>query len=545
MFERNALETADRPLTPLQTAEARLRLAVDAARMAIWEYDVAAERLEATPELATFLGLTNEELGSIDALRKHYHPEDRERIRRAGEEALARGDRHFEVEFRFRRDGDDWRWLLLRAEIIFGAGGEPERVLGALLDITERKSTEEALRRLKDTLEEQVVQRSRELLRAEEALRQSQKMEAIGQLTGGVAHDFNNLLTIIRSSVDLIRRPGIADDRKGRYLEAISDTVDRAARLTGQLLAFARRQALAPQSFDAAERTRRICDMVKTVVGARVELDLQTECEGCTIEADVAQFETAIVNLAVNARDAMDGEGRLTIRLDVVEGLPSIRGHHGAPGKFVCVAVTDTGSGIAPDALPHIFEPFFTTKEVGKGTGLGLSQVYGFAKQSGGDVSVRSEAGRGTTFSLYLPRAERTSAEAAAEAAAAGEGVAPKRVLVVEDNVQVGEFAQQVFEELGHRPTLAPNARAALALLEQRAEDFDLVFTDVVMPGMTGIELAEEVRRLYPEMRVVLTSGYSHVLAEQGTHGFELLQKPYSVEGICRVLSGTGLPGAA
>src|SRR5205085_2889489 len=288
MFERNALETADRPLTPLQTAEARLRLAVDAARMAIWEYDVAAERLEATPELATFLGLTNEELGSIDALRKHYHPEDRERIRRAGEEALARGDRHFEVEFRFRRDGDDWRWLLLRAEIIFGAGGEPERVLGALLDITERKSTEEALRRLKDTLEEQVVQRSRELLRAEEALRQSQKMEAIGQLTGGVAHDFNNLLTIIRSSVDLIRRPGIADDRKGRYLEAISDTVDRAARLTGQLLAFARRQALAPQSFDAAERTRRICDMVKTVVGARVELDLQTECEGCTIEADVA-----------------------------------------------------------------------------------------------------------------------------------------------------------------------------------------------------------------------------------------------------------------
>jgi CheY-like chemotaxis protein len=360
-------------------------------------------------------------------------------------------------------------------------------------------------------------------------------MEAIGQLTGGVAHDFNNLLTIIRSSVDLISRPDFAEERKPRYIQAISETVDRAAKLTGQLLAFARRQSLDPQVFDAAERTRRTAEMVNTVAGARIRLELEADCDACFVEADAAQFETAIVNLAVNARDAMDGEGVLGISVSTAEGLPSIRGHHPAGGDYVAISVSDTGTGIGVEALPHIFEPFFTTKEVGRGTGLGLSQVYGFAKQSGGDVQVQSEVGRGTRFTLYLPRVP---------APPPGEGQAePKtvesvgqRILVVEDNIEVGEFATQLLEELGHRTSLAPNGMAALEILRDRAGDFDLVFTDVVMPGMSGVELAEEVRRLYPTLRVVLTSGYSHVLAREGTHGFELLRKPYSIESLTRLI---------
>jgi PAS domain S-box-containing protein len=506
----------------LADSEARLRLAVDAARLAVWEYDAVAERLLVTPELALFLGLSEAELADREALRARYGEGDRDRIRGIAEGALARGERYFEVEFRFRRE-EDWRWLLLRAEIILAAAGGAERVLGVLVDITERKRAEEALRKLTDTLEEQVAQRTRELLLAEEALRQSQKMEAIGQLTGGVAHDFNNLLTIIRSSADLLRRPDVSVERQRRYMDAISETVDRAAKLTGQLLAFARRQALDPEVFDAAERLRRIRDMVKTVAGATVELDMGTDCEGCFVEADAGQFETAIINLAVNARDAMAGEGKLTLRVRRDAG-------------EVAVSVCDTGSGIAPEALPHIFEPFFTTKEVGKGTGLGLSQVYGFAKQSGGDVEVESAPGQGTTFTLLLPRVA-PCAEGGSEARLPPETPARGlRILVVEDNVQVGEFAMQLLHELGHQPVLAGNGEAALTRLEAQAAEFDLVFTDVVMPGMTGIELAQAVRRRWPGLRVVLTSGYSHVLAEQGSQGFELLRKPYSVERLAAVL---------
>ena len=245
------------------------------------------------------------------------------------------------------------------------------------------------------------------LAQAQDALRQAQKMEAVGQLTGGVAHDFNNLLTIIRSSTDLLRRPDLPEERRRRYMDAISDTVDRAAKLTGQLLAFARRQALKPEVFDVAERDPRVTDMLRTVVGARIRIVTEIACERCFVEADVSQFETALVNMAVNARDAMDGEGTLTVRVEGVSRHAADPGPRGADraGSSRCRS-TDTGAGIPPDKLAQIFEPFFTTKEVGKGTGLGLSQVYGFAKQSGGDVAVESEVGRGTTFTLYLPRVE-------------------------------------------------------------------------------------------------------------------------------------------
>ena len=375
---------------------------------------------------------------------------------------------------------------------------------------------------------------------AEDALRQSQKLEAVGQLTGGVAHDFNNLLTIIRSSVEFLRRPDLAPERKRRYLDAVSDTVDRAAKLTGQLLAFARRQALKPETFDVGERLRSICEMLDSVTGARIRVVTDLPGEPCYVRADASQFETALVNMAVNARDAMDGEGRLTLHLDGGAPMPPIRGHAGARGPFVAVSVTDTGSGIASADLGRIFEPFFTTKEVGKGTGLGLSQVIGFAKQSGGDVDVRSRAGEGTTFTLFLPQVS-APAESPAPASPSPETGAAARltILVVEDNVEVGRFCTQILEELGHRPVWAENAEAALAELERSQVPFDAVFSDVVMPGMGGIALARLLRERDPGLPVVLTSGYSHVLAQDDTHGFELLRKPYSAAELARVLQET------
>ena len=407
----------------------------------------------------------------------------------------------------------------------------------AQAEIAERKRAEEALRELNDTLESRVEERTSELLSAQDQLRQAQKMEAIGQLTGGVAHDFNNLLTIIRSSVDLLRRREIAEDRKRRYIDAISDTADRAAKLTAQLLAFARRQALKPEAFDAPERVRIVCDMVRTVVGSRIRISLDIDCDNCFVEADIGQFETALINIAVNARDAMEGEGSLAISARPVPEVPADQWHERLDGDHVAIAIADSGRGIPPELMAQIFEPFFTTKEVGKGTGLGLSQVYGFAKQSGGDVRVVSAPGEGTTFTLYLPRIAPPAP--VTEEAQRRRGEAPmkrSRILVVEDNENVGAFATQLLAELGHETRLAANGLEALEVIEAEADAFDLVFSDVVMPGMTGIELARELRRRRPELRVVLTSGYSHVLAQEGRHGFELLHKPYSVESLTRIL---------
>jgi PAS domain S-box-containing protein len=411
-------------------------------------------------------------------------------------------------------------------------------------EIAERSKAEKALRELNETLEQRVEERTAELLSAQDQLRQAQKMEAIGQLTGGVAHDFNNLLTIIRSSVDLLRRDEVPEERKRRYLDAISDTADRAAKLTAQLLAFARRQALKPEIFDAGERVRLVCDMVRTVVGSRIQLELDIECDDCFVEADIAQFETAVINMAVNARDAMDGEGRLGITAKSVQGVPASRWNDAAEGDYVALSISDSGRGIPDEVLTQIFEPFFTTKEVGKGTGLGLSQVYGFAKQSGGDVRVESNVGQGTVFTLYLPRAARQAPAERAERADDRGELERSCILVVEDNKDVGEFATQLLTELGHDTRLATNADEALRMLEAQAEMFDLVFTDVVMPGMSGIDLGLAVRTRWPQLRVVLTSGYSHVLAQDGRHGFELLHKPYSVESLTRILRQPATPAA-
>lgn len=407
--------------------------------------------------------------------------------------------------------------------------------------LEELGSREAQLRELNATLESRVAEAVEERAIAEEALRQSQKMEVVGQLTGGVAHDFNNLLTIIRSSVDFLRRPDLPEDRRRRYMDAVSDTVDRAAKLTGQLLAFARRQALKPETFEVGDCLRGVADMVDTVTGARIYVAVDLPEGTCFIHCDRSQFETALVNMAVNARDAMDGEGTLTLRLTCNAPMPAIRGHAGSRSHFAAVALADTGTGIEAGQIDRIFEPFFTTKEVGKGTGLGLSQVFGFTKQSGGDIDVVSTLGAGTTFTLYLPQvaapAEPADVPQILDASADGAG---RCILVVEDNVEVGRFATQILHDLGYATEWAANAEAALDRLGANGDGFDAVFSDVVMPGMGGVALAETLRSRLPQLPVVLTSGYSHVLAEEGSHGFELLHKPYSAEQLSRVLRRIG-----
>jgi PAS domain S-box-containing protein len=378
------------------------------------------------------------------------------------------------------------------------------------------------------------VTRRREL---EEQLRQSQKMEAVGQLTGGIAHDFNNLLTIIGSAADMMRRRDLSEERRGRYVQAITETVERASRLTSQLLAFARRQPLRPETVDVAAQIPVVLDLVRPLLGPGIEIRFDPGGPQLLAKVDLSQLETAIMNLLLNARDAMNGEGRISVELMEAEELPALRGEAGRAGEFLAIRITDSGKGIAPDQLDKVFEPFFTTKEVGRGTGLGLSQVYGFARQSGGNVEVDSRPGEGASFTIYLPRTgQADEAGRSAHRASHSPRTRSMRVLVVEDDERVGQFSTETLEDLGHQTVLVQSAAEALRMLEEDDLRFDILFTDVMMAGMSGIELARAVRERHPGLPVLLTSGYSDVISREGTFGFPLLKKPYSVEALSRAL---------
>ncbi|WP_158808505.1 PAS domain-containing sensor histidine kinase [Beijerinckia sp. L45] len=511
-----------RDVTSERERDVALRDAGDFARLAlsavsgvgVWTYDIASDRFFCDAGISDLYGL-DPVRAAAGILRVEFlanvHPDDVPALRATMSGGLNRsGD--LELEYRIRHPDGSVRWVQSRGHTYFDPDGTPRRRTGVGIDVTQQR-------------------------RLEEQLRQSQKMEAVGQLIGGVAHDFNNLLTVIQSSVDLLKRPNLAEARRARYIDAISDTTTRAAKLTGQLLAFARQQPLQPEVFDVAQSVLALGDMVATLTGSRITVETRVPDHACLVNADASQFDTALVNVVVNARDAMDGAGVLTIVVGATAEIPAMRTHPPIPGEYVTVTITDTGSGIGPGDLDRIFEPFFTTKGVGHGTGLGLSQVFGFVKQSGGEVAVDSTVGVSTTFTLYLPRVQDAVLVLADDADEAplvdGHGTC---VLVVEDNADVGAFATQTLEELGYVTVLAADAEAALAMLATGSGRFDVVFSDIVMPGMNGIELGQEIRRRHPGLAVVLTSGYSHVLAQNGTFGFELLQKPYSIEQLSRVL---------
>lgn len=382
----------------------------------------------------------------------------------------------------------------------------------------------EALSQANELLEEQMEERAK----AEDQLRQSQKMQALGQLTGGIAHDFNNLLTVIQGSADMLCKTDLPEQKRTRFAQAIVQASENAASLTSQLLTFARRQPLKPEHLDVNTLIRGMSDLIDRTMGERIKVTTQLDARGCTVEVDKAQLQSAILNIASNARDAMIDGGRLKIRTRDADGGPTER--------RIAIDIIDSGHGMDSETLDRVFEPFFTTKGTGKGTGLGLSQVYGFATQSGGEVNVISEPGKGTTFTLLLPchaRQHDPAFEAEADDPTARHEAAA--ILVVEDNEEVGVFAESLLSELGHAVTRATSGEEALDLC--RAHEFDVVFSDVVMPGMGGLKLAEILAAERPELPVVLATGYSQEIAETGSGGRPVILKPYRLATLSEALS--------
>jgi len=372
----------------------------------------------------------------------------------------------------------------------------------------------------------------------DEQLRQSQKMEAVGHLTGGIAHDFNNLLTIISGNMDIAARALENGEGLARAQKAITNATkgaERAGALTQRLLAFARRQPLSPKPLDLDKVVAGMSELLNRSLGELVKLEIVTSPGLWPVEVDPNQMENALINLAVNARDAMLNGGTLTIEtanayLDTAYSA----GHAEVPpGNYVVVAVSDTGVGMPKEHLARVFEPFFTTKEIGRGTGMGLSQVYGFVKQSGGHVTVYSEEGRGTTVKMYFPRftGDLMSSDEIDTGAPEGQIVAGETILVVEDDDEVRAFSAEVLRDLGYHVLEAGDGTAALRILEQRRTGVDLLFTDVVMPGMSGRELSDVARKIRPALKVLFTSGYTRNAIVHGGRldsGVELLPKPYT-----------------
>jgi two-component system NtrC family sensor kinase len=367
---------------------------------------------------------------------------------------------------------------------------------------------------------------------AEVALRQSQRLEAIGQLTGGVAHDFNNLLMIISGSVQRLRGE-LTDKKHMRLLDMMATATQRGETLTRQLLTYSRQQTLTPQVIDLTQRLPLLRELLTRSLRSDIDIKVDVPDGVCAIRVDPGEFELAILNLAVNAKDAMPGSGTLSIRAKPVT-LKGEATEEGLSGEFVAIRVADTGHGIAPDVLTRVFEPFFTTKEVGKGTGLGLSQVYGFARQSGGTATITSAEGRGTAITIYLPRSHEAPQAASPQSKAEAPTEDAGTVLLVEDNADVAEVGAGFFRQLGYRVRSVVSAQAALAALRLDSE-VDLVFSDILMPGgMNGLDLAREIGQRFPALPVLLTTGYSASAQDAVRQGVLVLQKPYDLESLRR-----------
>lgn len=474
------------------------------------------------------------------------HPDDRPRVMEAWTRALANGD-IYECEVRFRRRDGAWRWHLSRAVPFKDVRGRVLRWIGSNTDIDDLKAVEAELALLNATLEQRVLERTAELVRTQEVLRQSQKMEAVGQLAGGIAHDFNNLLQVIGGNLQLLERAVGGEANALRLANNAQAGVTRGAKLASQLLAFSRRQPLAPKVVNLGRLARAMDHLIRRSVGEAVELETIIAPDLWNTVVDPANFESACLNLAINARDAMQGVGRLRIEI-----ANAARDDLAAGDEFVMLCVSDTGCGMTPDVATRAFEPFFTTKPEGKGTGLGLSMVYGLVKQLGGHIEIASAPGKGATIRIYLPRshdAEETPSPAAQDAAFGGSAT----VLIAEDDPNVRETAAGLIAELGYRPLVARDAASAIEIIESAAE-IDLLFTDVVMPGaLNGVGLARKAQELRPGLAVLFASGYAEdsIMHDgQIDPAVNLLGKPYSLCQLARAIqhalnAGAGQPSAA
>lgn len=422
--------------------------------------------------------------------------------------------------------------------LVFDIAERVQREAALERHIQEREQAEEQLRQFNETLEARVTQAVAERRQAEASLAQSQKMETIGQLTGGVAHDFNNLLQVVAGNLQLIARDVATNERAQTRISKAMAGVTRGAKLASQLLAFGRRQALEPKVVNVTLFVRDMDDMLRRAIGEGIEIETIVEGGLWNTFVDPSQIENALLNLAINARDAMEGQGRLTIELGNASLDDDYARTHSEviAGQYVMLAVSDTGTGIAPDIIEKVFDPFFSTKEEGKGSGLGLSMVYGFVKQSGGHIKIYSELGEGTTIKLYFPRSiDNEDVEVALGSGPATGG--SETVLVVEDDDAVRATVVEMLSDLGYGVLKAIDAASALSVIESGIQ-IDLLFTDVVMPGrLKSAKLARMARERQPEIAVLFTSGYTENSIIHGGRldaGVELLSKPYSRDALAR-----------
>lgn len=530
----------------LAESEVRFRTVADSAPALIWMTDDTSQIVFANKRYRRFCGVRSDKQ-LPDAWRRLIHPDDEAVFEAAFLRAFQARDR-FEAQSRVNHPSLGLRWIRTEGVPRFDASGVFQGYVGASLDVTEAKRAEDDLKHINELLEDRVAEALQEKAAAEAHLMHAQRMEAVGRLTGGVAHDFNNLLTVVIGALDIILRSN--DPAKTKKLgEAALAAARRGESLTHQLLAFSRRQALRPEILDLNGLIREGEPLLRRAVGEAVDFKIKLKRGGARVKVDPAQFEAALLNLVVNARDALGdvtgGKGaRITIqttRSSIEPGqIPEL-----AAGDYVCVAVSDNGSGMSAEVIDRVFEPFFTTKPVGKGTGLGLSQVYGFARQSGGGVHVVSTVGQGSEVRLYLPHL--LAAEVAAPAAVADDQPSFRqggRLLLVEDDPSVAAVALDILEGFGLEVQLAENGPAALEALQNAR--FDIMLTDIVMPGgMSGIELARQAARDWPEMRIALTSGYVGDDVDEVLTGssWPLLRKPYSAAQLHRIIDGAaGLP---
>jgi len=471
----------------LRRAQERLNLALEAGQVGLWDLDLVANTMHVSPEWKAQLGYADHELTAHAGLfMELLHPDDVAAVEAKRAAALNESEPNFDLELRMKHRDGTWRWIHSRGRLLRDAEGRPSRMIGVHTDVTERRHTEAQLR-------------------------QALRMEAIGQLTGGVAHDFNNLLTVVLGNAELLR-DRLEDDPAGRQLaDTTLAAAERGAALTRRLLAFARRETLVAERVEPNRLVAGVLPLLVRTLGEDVEIATDLGADLWDLVVDAHQLENCLINLAVNARDAMPEGGHVVIatRKRVVRPGPG-DGKALAAGEYVEILVSDDGQGMAPEVLERAFEPFFTTKDVGKGSGLGLSMVYGFVRQSGGQVEMESAPARGTTVRLLLPRAQpdRDGQVGTGLPDAAGDGQG-ERVLVVEDDAAVRQLMAGLLRQLGYRVTEAADGPQALEAATA-AGPLELLVTDMVMPGgMNGAALANRLRESRPKLPVLFVSGYS------------------------------------
>ena len=523
----------------LADSEARLRLATEAAEIGTWGYDPASGELRWDARCRRLFGLAPDAVVTYEgSFLAGLHPDDREGADEAVRRAIdPSGTGRYDIEYRTigLEDGKE-RWVSATGRAFFERG-QGERFVGTVIDITERKATEARLHQLNEKLEEQVEAEIGKRAAAEEQLRQAQKMEAVGQLTGGIAHDFNNLLAGISGGLEIIERrisQGRTDGIE-RFINGAQTSAQRAAALTQRLLAFSRRQTLDPKPTDVNRLVFGVEDLIARTAGPAIRVEVVGAAGLWPARIDTAQLESALLNLAINARDAMPEGGKLTIEtankwLDDRAG----RERDLPPGQYISVCVTDTGTGISRDIVDRIFDPFFTTKPIGQGTGLGLSMIHGFVRQSGGQIRVYSEPGHGTTMCLYLPRYTGEIADDAGSLEAAiPEMGAGETVLVVDDEPTVRMLIVEVLEEAGYVALEAEDGPSGLRILQSDAR-IDLLITDVGLPGgLNGRQVADAARLGRPDLKVLFVTGFAENAAVGNGHldaGMEVITKPFCDE---------------